>query len=642
MKYNIFLINMPFGSLDVPALSLMQLKAMLEKTYQNRVAVNICYANHDFAHYIGGVEVYNYPISPEALISGIGEWFFRQAAFPDVADNMEEYFARYYFAHDSQTTMIRQIIQEKRRGVEAFMRQLIATYHLDTADMIGFTSLFHQNTASFAMARMIKERYPHIVTVMGGANCEGGMGLEIIKQIQPLDFVFSGPALNSFTEFVGHCLHQNLEPCDHINGVFSRSNAPRWEAELKAEAVNESRQGGYFSLCGEERDINDPLELDYNSFLDSIESHFPNREVVPHLLFETSRGCWWGERSQCTFCGLNTTALRYREMLPEKAIEQFQSLFAYSSRCQRFDATDNIVPRRYGQDVFPLLDIPPEVIIFYEVRADLREEDVRILSDAGIKLIQPGIEALATSTLQLMKKGLSVFQNLRVLKNCVLYDIYPIWNLLVGFPGEDEEVYKRYCEFIPSLLHLPPPLGAFPIRYDRYSHYFNHQEHYGLDLRPYDFYRLTYPFPEEALQNLAYYFVDQHFHARHAVAMGKWIDKIRHHVALWQNRWDGKRVDCPPQLYFCSKGNTSVIYDSRPQPAVEHHISEAGTKILKQLTTPLDMKMLVARLEDISQEDLEKEVAFLKQRHVIFQEDERFFSLVFPEKPLRTRMLAYL
>lgn len=630
MKYNLFLLNMPFGSLDVPALSLLQLKAMLEKTYRDRIEVTLCYPNHDFAQYIGGVDVYNFPIAPESLISGLGEWFFRQAAFPDVADNMEEYFARYYFGHDEQTTMIRQIIRAKRPGVEAFLSQLITAYRLDTADIVGFTSLFHQNTASFAMARLLKDRYPDMLTVMGGANCEGGMGLEIIKQIPSLDFVFSGPALNSFTEFVGHCLNHDLESCHHIKGVFSRSNAARLEVS----------QDDCSSYSGEERDINDMLDLDYRSFLDSIESHFPNREVAPHLLFETSRGCWWGERSQCTFCGLNTTALQYREMRPENAIAQFESLFADASRCRHFDATDNIVPRRYVQEVFPQLKIPPDVIIFYEVRADLREEELRILSDAGIKLIQPGIEALATSTLQLMKKGLTAFQNLQVLKNCVRRDIYPIWNLLLGFPGEDEEIYKRYCEIIPLLLHLPPPLGAFPIRYDRYSHYFNNQERYGLDLRPYDFYRLTYPFSEDALQNLAYYFVDQHFQAPHAVAMGKWIDEIRRRVALWQQRWDGKQGDGPPQLYFRSKGNAPAIYDSRPQPAVEHRVSEIGTKILERLTTPADMKTLTAALQDISPEELEHEIAFLKQQQVIFQENERFFSLVFPEKPLRTRTLA--
>jgi hypothetical protein len=56
---------------------------------------------------------------------------------------------------------------------------------------------------------------------------------------------------------------------------------------------------------------------------------------------------------------------------------------------------------------------------------------MKVLADAGITKIQPGIESMSSSTLSLMKKGTSVFHNLNFLKGCVIYFITPVWNLLI-------------------------------------------------------------------------------------------------------------------------------------------------------------------------------------------------------------------
>ena len=114
-------------------------------------------------------------------------------------------------------------------------------------------------------------------------------------------------------------------------------------------------------------------------------------------------------------------------------------------------------------------------------------------SKTGFKIIQPGIESLATSTLKLMKKGTTAFRNVCLLKFCAIYDIEPSWNLLIGFPGEGEDVYRKYLDDLPLLVHLPPPTDVYPVRFDRYSPYFMKSNEYGLDLRPLDYYSLIYP-----------------------------------------------------------------------------------------------------------------------------------------------------
>jgi len=77
----------------------------------------------------------------------------------------------------------------------------------------------------------------------------------------------------------------------------------------------------------------------YGSFLDALETNFPDGAVEPLLLFETSRGCWWGERSHCTFCGLNGLDLAYRATRCDEPVIDAGPLIApaYDAACAAYD-----------------------------------------------------------------------------------------------------------------------------------------------------------------------------------------------------------------------------------------------------------------------------------------------------------------
>jgi ribosomal peptide maturation radical SAM protein 1 len=582
----VFLINMPFAALNVPSFGLTQIKSVLERQFEGRLQVDLLYLNYDFAHYIGGVDLYSSALTVESLTSGIGEWFFRQSAFPDQPDNIDEFFQRYYYRQDEQARMTRRLIQEKRAGLDDFLDGLIDKYGIDQGDVVGFTSFFSQNLACFAMAHRLKRRRPGIVTVMSGPNCESVMGQEIARQVGQIDYVFSDPALRSFPDFLERWLAGDRAGCDRIDDVFSKRNADLWVPAPGRPSI---------APMGAELDIDTPVPLDYGSFLDTLEANFPNGRVKPVLFFETSRGCWWRARAHCTFCGLNGASMKYRAMKPELARAQFQDLFKYANRVSRFDCVDNIMPKEYLEEVFSTLETPPHVRLFYEVRADLREQDLAILTRANVKVIQPGIETLATSILKLMRKGTTAFHNLAFLKNCVTFDVFPVWNLLVGFPGEDEDVYRAYVENIPLLTHLPPG-GVFPVRFDRFSPYFNQAAEYGLDLRPFDFYGLTYPFPPEARARLAYYFIDHNGSADYIVKVNRWLDRMREQYAYWHKRWYDSPGRPLPRLFVISGGATPEIFDSRGDGDVIHRLDTEEGALLAAPATPKDMTGLTNAL----------------------------------------------
>jgi ribosomal peptide maturation radical SAM protein 1 len=601
---------MPFADLAMPSIALTQLRAVVEQRFKDQVSIDIYYLNHDFARYLG-LELYDrITHSADSQNAGLGDWFFRQTAFPELANNAGVYLSRYFPFHTEEMNKLKSGLLEKRRGLDQFLDSLIAAYRFDQVQLVGFTSMFQQSAAAFSMARRLKECESKPIVVMGGANCESPMGQVIVKEVTPVDYVFSGPGLKSFPDFVQHCLNGEPGRASAIKGVFTKRN---YIFQSGADAI------------GEELSIDVPVELDYRQFLYNLTQNFPEGEVDPILLFETSRGCWWGERAHCTFCGLNGVSMAYRAMSPDRALKQFESLFEFAPQVSRMDAVDNILPKSYFKEVLPHIKTPENVSLFYEVKADLSESDVQTLANARVRIIQPGIESLATSTLKLMKKGTSAFRNLALLKFCATYGIEPLWNLLIGFPGEGADVYRKYIDDLPLLTHLYPPSGVYPVRFDRYSPYFMKAKEYGLDLHPLDYYSLIYPFPAEALNDLAYYFADVNIGAEYAQTVSQWIGKIREKIDCWHEVW--KSHDDHPVLLLYKHGDQHMIRDSRSGELKEYPITAVSARILNLMA---DTK----RIGDVNKEftngssiDAAKEIAVLREKRLLFEEDNRFMSL---------------
>lgn len=631
--YQMTLINMPFASLRLPSIALTQLKAVTEQQLGGRVRIRILYLNQEFSRFVGEA-LYDYVTRAlQANNSGLGDWIFRQAAFPDLPDNSTYYFQRYFPHLEGAEEAVKGALLAKRAVLGRYLDRLVARYLLDQEDLVGFTSMFAQNLAVFALARAIKVRNPRVTTVIGGANCEAPMGRELARHVAALDFVFSGPALVSFPELVRCLIDGDGDGPRRIRGVYCRDN------------VDSPHLAGHGAL-GAELSIDVPVPLDYESFLVDLGCNFPDGSVQPSLTFETSRGCWWGERSHCTFCGLNGGTMMYRAMPPPRALALFSELFdRYGDRCSRFEAVDNIMPRQYLKEVFPHLSPPAGTAIFYEIKADIKDWEMEVLSRAGVTEIQPGIEALATSTLKLMGKGTTAAQNINFLKNCLHYGISPYWNLLIGFPREGTEVYAKYLRDMPLLMHLPPPSGAFPVRFDRYSPYFTRAREYGLDLTPYEFYSAIYPFDAEAIANSAYYFEDRNYGAEYLVHLLDWQGRLTTAVARWQRRYRGEDGRPRADLRLVERLGEPAVHDSRSGEIVEHRLSELGLDLLLAARARALGPASLAEQAGAGEAETAAALADLVERGLFFVENDRYISLVLgleqsPGRPAAVRAQA--
>src|SRR5215475_8944794 len=120
--YKIALVNMPFANLSLPSIALTQIKSMVERECDD-VGAEVLYLNHDFADLIGA-EAYH----DIAYVIYLGDWIFRQAAFPDLPDNSVAYFQRYMPRRTEETVRLKQLISTFRPKLDDFLEGLIDRY----------------------------------------------------------------------------------------------------------------------------------------------------------------------------------------------------------------------------------------------------------------------------------------------------------------------------------------------------------------------------------------------------------------------------------------------------------------------------------------------------------------------------------
>jgi ribosomal peptide maturation radical SAM protein 1 len=483
----IALINMPFGDFTLPAIGISLLQAGLR---QQGITCDTYYQNFHFAARIGCLTYFevNYSWPWTALA---GEWLFVEDLFgPDSRRDQRyiENILKGEYAFYFRPRRIRRLL-ELRACVRRFLDESMDRVPWTQYDMVGFTSSFQQNLASLALAKRVKAAFPGKKIIFGGANCEGEMGIELHRQFPFIDFVCSGEGDQAFPELVRRLAAG--EDTSRIAGIISRAGR---ETVVPSEIVSP-----IFDL--------DALPYPcYDDYFAQLKKAGLNRRFTPNIPYETSRGCWWGAKMHCTFCGLNGATMAYRSKSPQRALDELLHLGRkYGKNIQ---AVDNILDLKYLDSFFPALAAQSlRFNLFFETKVNLTKAQLTILRDAGTKRLQPGIESLSSSVLRLMKKGCNLLQNVQFLKWCRQLGVKAAWNFIYGFPGESPVEYARMANFIPSLTHLEPPHGVSRLRLDRFSPYFTRPADFGLSrIRARQAYSHLYPFEPDAVHRLAYNF----------------------------------------------------------------------------------------------------------------------------------------
>lgn len=628
---DVVLASMPFGPhILQPSMGLSLLKTCLEPLGARS---SILYFTLQYAK-TAGVDLYADIAYSEPTIHGFaGEWMFNGCLFRDQRSAQDAYLDEilrgrsedFREARHNIRPMAEEVIEKivdlrsrAQETIDDYAEQVLA----HGPRIVGLTSTFQQHVASLALARRLKELEPGLFVVLGGANCEGVMGWETKRQFPFVDAVVSGEAELTFPALVEAVLEEREPP--ELPGLFLEHHTATPIGAADATAHQTARPV---------ESLDDLPYPDYDEFFEQFEAEGldfgPNEEAGrPRIMFETSRGCWWGAKSHCAFCGLNGGNIGFRSKSPERALAELEHLVKRHPGCA-VSVVDNILDMAYFKSFVPrLAELDLGVELFYEIKANLTKAQVRLLREAGITRIQPGIENLNSHVLSLMRKGIRSIQNLQLLKWCKEFGVKPYWNMLYGMPGEMPEDYAEIARTIPALTHLPPPTGGGILRLDRFSPNFLNAENLGLtEVAPYPAYFHIYPLPREAVFNLAYFFTFEYENGRDVQS---YVAPVTERLRQW------KEVHGESDLFSVDKGDHLLLWDLRPE-AVQPLYILSGT--LRELYLGCEsvcglqaLQKLVHRGtgKTISEEELQESLDQLVQKGLLYREGSSYLGLAVP------------
>ncbi|MGW2460101.1 RiPP maturation radical SAM C-methyltransferase [Streptomyces sp. NPDC001761] len=607
----VHLVTMPWHPLDLPSLQLGLLQRIVRRSRPGD-EVSEFHGSLRWAEFLlensgGRLRPGDYvAVGSDAIFHGLGDWVFSGVLYDDPGwgeARLKEYAAGRDVPIGTALAM--------RPYAAGFIDACAAEILAAGPDVVGFTSTFMQNVPSLALARELKRRRPGVTVVLGGSNCDGPMGHALHRNHPFVDHVVRGEAEYAFPALLDH-LEARTAPAD-VPGLC-------WWDDTVSRANTETRR------TVAPADIPSP---DYDQWQAALDASPVQEHIHPKLVVEGARGCWWGEKHHCTFCGLNGTAMAFRAKPGERLWTEIDRLVR-RHRLLDVVTVDNIIDMAYFRDFLPrVAGSGWDLRLHYEVKSNLTPGQLALLGASGTVHIQPGIESLGSRVLDLMDKGVTGARNVRTLRECENHALTCSWNLLYGFPGETADDYTPVIDQLPALVHLQPPSGAHRIQLERFSPHFTDPGLGFGERRPATMYQHVYDLPEDELTDLVYLFDTE------PAGIGGPVERrLKEAVADWRAGHADSR------LLFEEDGAELLVHDRRyGRPPATHRFTGWRAAALRRLedgrTVPALHRLLTAGGHEVPARSLDAWVDHAYSLALLFRDGTTYVSLPTWGEPVR-------
>jgi ribosomal peptide maturation radical SAM protein 1 len=600
------LVSMPLLSSHMPSFQLALLKPMLER---EGIEVETRSLFLDFGAFIGWrlndalADVYS---------SLYGEWIWSKAAFGAPPKGSDAAYLKKFgkeIEHIAKKAgvSVKELKAVRSERVFDFLDKAMTQLEWEGFTAVGFSVVFQQLVASLALAKRIKAKHPHIAIMMGGASFEDDIAHEVIAQCDWVDVVHCGDAELTLPDLVRR-LHRKL-PLKGLPGAMHRDQ-------------------GKVTYAGRAPNLEN---LDLTPAPD-YDEYFARREATGYdgyegaagvmLPIETARGCWYGMKNHCTFCGLNRAGMQFRAKSPPQVLDMLKHLSRRYGTLT-FNAIDNILAPEYAQAVFgALASARTDLKLHYEIRPNVSRAQLKSMQQGGLYSVQPGVESFSTHVLTLMKKYTTAVRNLELLKWTTYYGIINIYNLLYGFKGETEADFREQVKLMRKIPHIQPPNSYAIARADRGSPMFEEPDKNGIsNLRPSQCYPFIFP-KHFDLRRISYFFEDDR-----VPEAQPWEDEWCETIYRWQERW--KKGPRPTLTYFKTVGTLS-IHDNRSGTYRALRFDDKAAELYERCA---DAQRADGLREAYAGDEkwLEATLNEMIERDVMVELDGRYLALALPE-----------
>lgn len=612
VQKDICLVNMPFDCFTSPSIGLSILKAEAQKAGLSAV---VEYGGIYLAAFMG-LDRYKKLQNGASTMMLAPEMLFQPFVGYEKHKSFQE-IKKYYMKKCPERKMEYAAYVDECEALQSTIDRFLDEYTEHILEyhpkIVGVTYSFQQCNAGLALLKRIKEKAPSVITVLGGSGATLNAGQALIDTMSQIDYVYTGESDDTFAE------------------------ASRLMMEGRREELYERfpwilRKGGTpVTHCTE--DLNQVAWPDYDDFFEALERTGLRQRIYPLLLVEGSRGCWWGCKHRCRFCGLHGSeeVLRYRKKDVRRLVQEIEYL---SKRYQGKDFmfTDCILDMEHIRELPAMLE-GKGYHFFAEVKSNLTLEQLHGLKKAGFLALQPGIESLQDDLLKLMNKGNRAIRHVELLKNARTAGISLAWNIIQRFPTEKVQWYEEMLDMIPLLAHLGVP-NLNVLQYQRNSVFTTDHEKYGVNVRPCDFYRYLFSEDEEFIWKFAEYFEK----TEEAVSevSGTMICRetsapyeaaIQEAVFRWRREADEHHM-----LTYFVQGDFMGIFDTRDCAVNRKQVLEG---LEKEICLLADQAIRVSQVRQILQDravaaEIDQAIAALRQRKLLIQIGEEILFLAVP------------
>ncbi len=417
----IALISAPWPLFNRPSVQIGTLKSYLESRFPD-LKVDAHHIYLKVAAHIG-YSLYQ-PISERTWLA---ETVYGALLYPQRLKSIKKLFQRQAVGYPALQELDFEKLTSK---VEATSKAFINQVEWQAYLLAGFSICLCQLTASLYFIKQLKKKFPNLTIVVGGSMFAGELIRNVFEVFPEIDFVVNGEGEVPLSRLVHHLIGFRKEAdMLPIAGVVS----PESVKVQKAIAGNQ---------------LNNLATLpppDYNDYFNLLESLGPQKSFFPTLPMELSRGCWWQRSSEsakfagCAFCNLNLQWDGYRSKNASRAAAELDHLTT-KHKTLSVAFVDNLLPSKGSGDIFKRLGkLDKDLRLFGEMRASTSKRVLAAMRTAGMQEVQIGIEALSTRLLNRLNKGITAIQNLEIMKHCEALGIVNSSNLLIYFPGSDQQ-----------------------------------------------------------------------------------------------------------------------------------------------------------------------------------------------------------
>lgn len=574
MTGRVLLVNAPWGRIYCPSMGLGLLKARLT---ENGIPCDVLYLHLDWYARLRdafGAAAATQQFEQGTVSEQVGEWAFAAGRFG--VDDPGLARVRRHLIESSPTpasaAQYEQFFQVAPL-VKPFIDEVVESVDWSAYDVVGFTTMFSQLNASLALAEGVRAVTDRPKIVFGGSRCEGELGEGVIEGHPVVDAAFTGKPDLNFLDYVREVVDGG-EPDDVPGAIVRRSDG------LLAHGPKEPVA-----------DLGTLPLPDYDDYFEHCRTVGLEESYPKFILVETARGCFWGVKNHCIFCGLLGEEPKYSVRPPEKVIEDIDIL------TRKYDTTrvmfvDLIMNTKYFKPVFDwMAEDERDFRFFCELKPDIKRDHLETLWRAGCWRAQPGIESFDSGVLNLIDKGTTALQNVACLKFMRDLSMIPSWNFLYGIPQEEPAAYPAMIDKVRHLAHLEPPTSVTPMGLVRNSPAWARAEQLGLvDMRPDGAYPALFKLAPEQIRKLAYTFVADRADGSDPDAYSA---EVRRELAEWQE------AETRGYLAFRRSDAGSEIIDTRFNfPPRREELSPGEAAVY-------DMCYDVRRIEDVVNAEVE-------------------------------------